>query len=307
MRTIRITVSLMLGLAALAACMSPAPVDSRVLATSVASTLAAIVPAPTLVPSGTPTLAAPSTDGLVTGKVCYPSSGIPPMTAYFQQVPGGVLVTVPIAQDQSSYSANLPMGTYTGYAWRPGFAIGGSYSKAVPCGLGASCTDHGLLEFGVTAGLTTANIDLCDWYGQPGDVPLPLGVTPVVTPTASGTPTDATPAAAPTDSTPGAIEGSLSYPGSVPKLVIVAFNLDTSYWWWLGTGDGWASYEIADIPPGRYQVVAYAPNGQEAAYASGTSAKTVTVNPGAATTGINLSDWRPAGTFQARPGEINYP
>jgi hypothetical protein len=253
------------------------------------------------------TPSAPPTNGLVTGKVCYPSFGIPPMTAYFQQVPGGVLVTLPIAQEQGLYSVDLPTGTYVGYVWRSGFAAGGSYSRAVPCGSGALCTDHSLLEFAVTAGSTTADIDLCDWYGKPGDVPLPIGATPVVTPTLSSALADGTPAAVPADATPGAIEGSLSYPGSVPKLVIVAFNLDTLYWWWLGTGEGWSSYEIAALPPGRYQVVAYAPNGQEAAYASGGSTKTVTVNPGATTTGINLSDWRPAGTFRDKPGGINYP
>ncbi len=304
---LRMAVSLVLGLTALAACAPARPVEAEALATSVASTLAAMAPASPSAPTATPTRPASATNGVATGKVCYPSSGIPPMTAYFQQVPSGVLVTLPIAQDQGSYSVNLPPGTYTAYAWRPEFTIGGSYSKAVPCGLSASCTDHGLQEFGVTAGSTADNIDLCDWYGRPGDVPLPPGVTPAVTPVSSPTPVDATPEAAPTDTTPGAIEGSLSYPGSTPKLVIVAFNLDTGYWWWLGTGDGWSSYEIADIPPGRYQVVAYAPSGLEAAYASGSSPETVTVNPGATTSGIGLSDWRPAGTFRPRPGGISYP
>lgn len=50
-------------------------------------------------------------------------------------------------------------------------------------------------------------------------------------------------------------------------------------------------------------MVGYGP-GLEASYADG---RAVTVNPGQTTTGIDLTDWRPAGTYRAKPGGINYP
>jgi len=56
-------------------------------------------------------------------------------------------------------------GTYIVYAWLDDGKMGGTYSKAVPCGLTASCTDHSLLPVQVKAGQDVAGIDVCDWYG----------------------------------------------------------------------------------------------------------------------------------------------
>jgi hypothetical protein len=111
--------------------------------------------------------------GTVAGQVCYPSEGIPPMIAYFENVGTGVMTTLDIAADQTQYVIDLDPGTYVAYAWLPDGSIGGSYSQAIPCGLGVSCTDHSLLSITVNAGQTTSGIDLCDWYGAPGDVPPP--------------------------------------------------------------------------------------------------------------------------------------
>jgi hypothetical protein len=71
------------------------------------------------------------------------------------------------------------------------------------------------------------------------------------------------------------------------------------------TNQSW--YSFSGIPAGRYQVVAYAPSGQEAGYADGTTLRTIVVEGGQTVSGINLTDWRPAGTFRAKPGGINYP
>ena len=61
-------------------------------------------------------------------------------------------------------------GTYTVYAWLDDGELGGSYSKAVPCGLSVDCTDHSLIPVTVNAGQDVTGIDACDWYGPP---PLP--------------------------------------------------------------------------------------------------------------------------------------
>jgi hypothetical protein len=64
---------------------------------------------------------------------------------------------------------------------------------------------------------------------------------------------------------------------------------------------------MGDIPPGTYHVVAYAPSGLEAGFGPGTSLQDVIVEPGEVTTGINLNDWAPSGTYPAEPAGINYP
>jgi hypothetical protein len=66
-------------------------------------------------------------------------------------------------------------GTYVAYAWRDGYELGGSYSQALPCSLSVNCTDHRRIEFQVSTGAAVSGIDICDWYGQPGEVPFPPG------------------------------------------------------------------------------------------------------------------------------------
>jgi CSLREA domain-containing protein len=120
--------------------------------------------------------------GTVTGRICYPSEGIPPMTAYFENATTSALDTLDIGLNQGTYSIALPPGTYHAYAWLPDFTLGGAYTVAVPCGLTIACTDHSLLAFDVVPGAETGDIDICDWYGEPGSVPLPPDVS-IITPT----------------------------------------------------------------------------------------------------------------------------
>ena len=131
---------------------------------------AAPVPTPTPVP---PTL------GTVSGALCYPSEGIPPMDLYFLNVGTQVVSPFPHLDGSASYSVDLDPGTFVAYAYPQGYNIGGSYSEAVLCGLTVNCTDHTMIEFDVIAGQVTSDIDICDWYGGPGDVPLPSGEMPV--------------------------------------------------------------------------------------------------------------------------------
>jgi hypothetical protein len=227
------------------------------------------------------------------------------MTAYFQNASNGDVSTLEISAGQSVYQTTLPPGTYLAYAWLPENALGGAFTLAVPCGLGAECTDHNLIAFMVAAGRITEGVDLCDWPGSPEGIPLPPGAvgatrTPTLTPTLPPPPA--------TDAPPGGITGSLSYPSeAIPQLVVVAFNIDTGYWWWVGTITNQSWYTFSGIPAGRYQVVAYAPSGLEAGYADGTTLRTVVVEGGQTVSGISLTEWLPAGTFRAKPGGINYP
>jgi len=106
-------------------------------------------------------------NGYVSGKICYPSQYIPEMTAYFENISTGQYLSLPIALNQNTYGIFLPPGKYKAYAWLPDFSLGGSYSKAVPCGLTTNCTDHTLIEFQVNSGTNINGVDICDWYDIP--------------------------------------------------------------------------------------------------------------------------------------------
>jgi CSLREA domain-containing protein len=139
------------------------------------------VESPSIGPPPTPT-PVPPTLGTVTGALCYPSEGIPPMDLYFLEIGSQVVTSFPHLDGTASYSHDLSPGTYVAYAYPQGYNIGGSYSQAVPCGLTVNCTDHSLIQFPIVAGQVTSGVDICDWYGQPGDVPAPDGSMPA-TPT----------------------------------------------------------------------------------------------------------------------------
>ncbi len=235
-----------------------------------------------------------SANSSVSGNVCYPSEGIPPMTVYIQETTTNAVVEVAIAQNQSTYEADVPPGTYMAYAWLPDFSIGGGYTHAVPCGLSVNCTDHSPLQFLVVDGQTATGIDVCDWYGGPFDIPLPPGV-------------DAA-------ETTGSISGSLNYPSEgIPSLTVVAFNINTGFWYYVITASGTGFYTISDLPPGSYRVVAYAGGSLAGGYSQAVpcgltfsctdhSLITVTVTAGNTTENVNPWDWyAPDGTFPANP------
>lgn len=176
--------ALALAVAALA-CQLPLEADPSAMATAVAGTLTASAPGAPAQGSPSPTPAAET--GSIAGQICYPSEGIPEMTAYFEDVVSHAVVSLAIAANQSSYTVDLAPGVYHAYAWVGAFAVGGSYSQAVPCGLTAACADHSLIAVTVTADQTTGGVDLCDWYGGPGSVPTPPGPPPP-SPAAMATP-----------------------------------------------------------------------------------------------------------------------
>lgn len=135
-----------------------------------------VQPEETTEPGDSP-IVEPPIAGFVEGKICYPSEQIPAMTAYFEETSTHQFASLPISQNQTFYKINLSPGTYIAYAWLPDFSQGGSFSKAVPCGLTNGCNDHTPLPFTVQAGLSLTDIDICDWYSPslPPTPPPPPG------------------------------------------------------------------------------------------------------------------------------------
>lgn len=263
------------------------------IATSVAATLQA---------NATPTNTAAPLTGFVSGSVCYPSEGIPPMTVYLQESGSQTYTAVPIAQNQGSFNAEVPVGSYTAYAWLPDFSIGGSYSQAVPCGLLASCTDHSLITFEVSGGLTTEGVDVCDWYAQ-DQVPYPPGIQPPSGNNDGG------------GGGFGSISGALSYPSNfIPSQTIVAWSVENpGTYYYVITAEGSGYYQISNLPAGHYRVVAYVSGGLAAGYTPAVpcglsvsctdhSLISVQVTGGQDTGGVNPQDWyAPDGSFPANP------
>jgi len=125
--------------------------------------------------------------GTIEGLICYPSEGVPPMDLFFEEVNTQKVEQLSHPGGTMDYSVDVPPGTYIAYAWRPpDYLIGGAYTQAVSCGLTVNCTDHSLIQFQVQAGQTTAGIDICDYYGEEGFIPLPPGFVPP-TPTVTST------------------------------------------------------------------------------------------------------------------------
>lgn len=105
--------------------------------------------------------------------------------------------------------------------------------------------------------------------------------------------------------TTGSISGTLSYPSSgIPPLAVVAFNVDTGFYYYVLTQLNQTSYQIDDLPAGTYHVVAYIlPDGSlvgayDQVYLCGLQASCtdttlvdVIVKAGEVTPNINPGDW----------------
>lgn len=64
--------------------------------------------------------------------------------------------------------------------------------------------------------------------------------------------------------TTGGLSGRLSYPSSaIPAQLVVAFNINTSDYYWTQTAFNQSDYQLNGLPPGAYHIVAYAlPDGK---------------------------------------------
>lgn len=214
----------------LAACNRPTsqvqPAAAPGLPTMVAATLAAMLPPATLTPAPTETPIATATpaSGQVSGKVCYPDKGVIELKIYFQSAAAVQPRLVLVHSPTETYSVELAPGTYTVYAWPPDYATG-----ALPTS-GATIN--------LLPGADLTGVDLCD-FSQTTSVPYPPGFTP--------------------STGPGSISGRVAgYSGpAASQLTVVAFNQGTGYWYYVILMPGVFDFTIADLPAGRYQVVAY--------------------------------------------------
>jgi len=243
-----------------------------------------ITPSPEPSPTPTPEVTSTPPAFNITGSICFPGSSIPPMMAYFEEIETSELFELPIAAGQTTYEISLDPGAYIAYAWLEDFSRGGLYSRAVPCGLGQSCDDHAPLPFTVTREDVLTDIDICDWYAGPFNVPYPVDKAP--------------------GEVTGIISGSLTYVTDTPPgLRVVAFNLGTSYWYWVITLPEETTFSISGLPAGRYNVVAYDAEGRAGAYADEDhNLIEIIVNAGETTGGISINNWSaPSGTFPADP------
>ncbi len=142
-------------------------------------------------------------------------------------------------------------------------------------------------------------------FPTPAPCPTCAPATLVVTATAASMPTD-TPSPSPTGSPTGGISGALNYPSSfIPAQRVVAFNINTGYWYWQNTSSGTASYSFEKLPVGIYHVVSYLisdPTAMAGGYSQAVpcglsvactdhSLIDVEVKAGQVTTGVDTFDW----------------
>lgn len=141
-------------------------------------------PALTAAPSAKPTV--PPGSGGIAGHVSYPAGSLPAETVYALAVDSTRYYTVQTAAGQRAYAmVGVAPGAY--YVLSAPMTLGGfdvvssdaraglvlrfptGYTRAVVCGLTASCTDHSLIPIQIIAGQTTVGIDPTDWLP-----PLPI-------------------------------------------------------------------------------------------------------------------------------------
>lgn len=249
------------------------------------------------------------TTGSISGNLSYPSSGIPPQLVVAFNVDTGIYYWVLTELNQSTYQIdNLPVGTYNVIAYLlPDGSLVGTYDQFYLCGLSVECTDYTLVDVSVQAGVVTPNINPGNWYGDANNYPEipsianaqqePVFINPV-----------------PPAQANGSIAGNLSYPSSfLPAQTVVAFDVNSSAYYYVQTVDGQGTYQIDNLPPGNYYVVAYLGGDPSAGYSQSVlcglsvectdhSLVTVTVTSGQVTNNINPQDWyAPPGSFPAYP------
>jgi hypothetical protein len=124
--------------------------------------------------------------------------------------------------------------------------------------------------------------------------------------------------AAPVAST-GSIAGSLSFPSEViPALTVVAYQQGSQNWFAARTVEHQGDFQIDNVPPGQYTVVAYAfdadfGGGYSQAVPCGLSVDcndhsliTVEVTAGQTTSDVDPTDWyAPEGTFPSNPNVVS--
>ena len=199
----------------------------------------------------TPAFTATPNMGKVSGKVCYYNKGMVQLTLYFQEAASDKVWTQTVSRPTETYNIDLPPGTYKIYGWPPDYTIG-ALVKAKP-------------TIDVRLSQPVTNIDFCDYSKGPFAVPYPPGFSP-----AKGQ---------------GSIAGNIAGYAGEGALTVVAFNQANGYWYYFILLRSQTTYEIPNLPPGRYQVVAYGSDG----VAAGTDTN-IYVVAGQKTT-ADISNW----------------
>ncbi len=115
---------------------------------------------------------APAGNGTIRGTLIYPSSVlVAQRIVAFKKATMTKVAEVTTKQGQSTYELSVPAGDYYIVAYTLDGKLAAGYSKAVPCGLSASCKDHSLIAVHVNAGEVVENIDPQDWYAPAGTFP----------------------------------------------------------------------------------------------------------------------------------------
>lgn len=99
------------------------------------------------------------------------------------------------------------------------------------------------------------------------------------------------------------ISGGIAYPGeTIPALHIVAYDQDSSLWYWIGAAENSPAYTFTGLPSGTYTIVAYTESELVGGYVSEGSGSLapVTVEAGKMTEGIDIVAW-----FE--PGGVSFP
>jgi hypothetical protein len=250
-----------------------------------------------------------SSTGSISGKLSYPSEGIPPLLVVAYSTTSPQYYWALTSQGQSTYQIDgIQPGKYHVFAYAmPDGKLAAAYDQFYLCGLHQGCTDLSLINVEVQAGVVTPNIDPGNWYGDPAQWP-PIPNDPNIPGIEAGSEGG--------DAESGGIAGQLSYPSSfIPAMTVVAFDVNSPNYRYVLTIENSFTYQIDGLAPGTYFVVAYPggdssyPGGYSAAVPCGLLASCtdhslipVEVKSGEVTQGINPGDfYAPAGTFPANP------
>jgi len=114
--------------------------------------------------------------GSISGSLSFPSEFIPAQRLVAFNTTSDAFIALELEAGSMAYMMdNVPPGQYTLVAYvmddSDAAALTGGYTRAVPCGLLASCTDHSLITFEVRAGEETSQINPADWYALAGSFP----------------------------------------------------------------------------------------------------------------------------------------
>ncbi|GEM_PF-2258018 len=146
-------------------------------------TIPPVYSSPSPSPSQTQTATTPTAQtqtkiekGSIEGTLGYPAEGIPPLFVYaFNATDHSKYFFTKTGQNVSTFTIpDLDPATYVVVAYPqnpPSPGLAGGYSKAVPCGLSVSCTDHSLIPVTVQSGQTAKDVAVKDWYAPANTFP----------------------------------------------------------------------------------------------------------------------------------------